>query len=141
MRFAGVAMATLVAGAAFAQTKTEKLGILMPEPHGHTFRALYVGIEKGWFAREGIELDFMVVPGGAINIVPQLAQGQGDIAWAGGYTIIQARARNAPILAINSASTESLWGMITREEDNIRKPQDLKGKTLGVVAFSSATHS
>jgi NitT/TauT family transport system substrate-binding protein len=134
------ALALAASGAAFAQSKTEKLGILMPEPHGHTFRLLYVGIEKGWFAAEGLDLEFMVVPGGAVNIVPQLARGQGDVAWAGGYTIIQARARNAPVVAIHSASTESLWGLITRAEDNIRKPQDLKGKTLGVVAFSSATH-
>ena len=118
----------------------EKFTLLLPEAHGHTFRTVYIGIEKGWFAEEGLEIDFKVVPGGAINIVPQLTQGAGDVAWAGGYTVIQARARNAPVVGIFSASTETLWGLITLKGSAIRAPRDLKGKTIGVVAFSSATH-
>jgi NitT/TauT family transport system substrate-binding protein len=140
---AGVLAAMLAAAvaAALAQPKPlEKVTLLMPEPHGHTFRVVYLGIEKGWFANEGIEIDFKTIPGGAVNIVPQLAQGAGDIGWAGGYTVIQARAKGAPIVGINSASAESLWGVITRKESGIRAPRDLRGKTIGVVAFSSATH-
>jgi NitT/TauT family transport system substrate-binding protein len=118
----------------------EKLTLLLPEPHGHTFRSVYVGIEKGWFAEEGLDIDFKIVPGGAVNIIPQLAQEAGDVAWAGGYTVIQARAKGVPIVGINSASAETLWGLITLKQSGIRAPQDLKGKTIGVVAFSSATH-
>jgi NitT/TauT family transport system substrate-binding protein len=118
----------------------EKFTLLMPEAHGHTFRTVYVGIEKGWFADEGLEIDFRVVPGGAINLVPQLAQGAGDVAWAGGYTVIQARAKSVPIVGLFSASTETLWGLITLKSAGLRVPKDLKGKTIGVVAFSSATH-
>ena len=132
----------LPAGGAGAQPKKplEKFTLLLPEPHGHTFRTVYIGIEKGWFAEEGLEIDFKVVPGGAVNIIPQLAQGAGDVAWAGGYTVIQARAKGVPIVGIFSASTETLWGLITLRGANITTPKDLKGKTLGVVAFSSATH-
>ncbi len=132
----------LLPAAAVAQPKkaAEKFTLLLPEPHGHTFRTVYIGIEKGWFADEGLEIDFKVVPGGAVNLVPQLAQGAGDVAWAGGYTVIQARAKGVPIVGIFSASTESLWGLITLRGANIAAPKDLKGKTLGVVAFSSATH-
>jgi NitT/TauT family transport system substrate-binding protein len=130
-----------LASPASAQTRPlEKLTLLMPEPHGHTFRVVYLGIEKGWFAQEGLEIDFKTIPGGAVNIIPQLAQGAGDVGWAGGYTVIQARAKSVPILGINSASTETLWGLITRRETGIRTPKDLRGKTIGVVAFSSATH-
>lgn len=129
-------------GGAVAQPKKplEKFTLLLPEPHGHTFRTVYIGMEKGWFAAEGLEIDFKVVPGGAVNLVPQLAQGAGDVAWAGGYTVIQARAKGAPIVGIFSASTETLWGLITLRGANITTPKDLKGKTVGVVAFSSATH-
>jgi len=130
------------AGPAAGQGRTplEKVTLLLPEPHGHTFRSVYVGMEKGWFAEEGVEIDFKVVPGGAVNIIPQLAQGAGDVAWAGGYTVIQARAKGVPIVGINSASSETLWGLITRRDGGVREPRDLRGKTLGVVAFSSATH-
>ena len=131
-----------VAGPATGQARRplEKVTLLLPEPHGHTFRTVYIGMEKGWFADEGLEIDFKVVPGGAVNIIPQLAQGAGDVAWAGGYTVIQARAKGVPIVGINSASAETLWGLITRRDGGVREPRDLKGKTLGVVAFSSATH-
>jgi NitT/TauT family transport system substrate-binding protein len=127
----------LVSFGAHAQ---ETLRLLMPEPHGTTFRALYTAVEKGWFKDENIKIDFLPIPGGAINTVAQIAQGGGDIAWAGGYTIIQARARGVPIVGIQSASAESLWNLISHKDANIQKPQDLKGKTLGVLAFSSATH-
>ena len=134
-------LALVVAASVAAQPKQlEKLTLLMPEPHGHTFRVVYLGIEKGWFASEGVEIDFKTVPGGGVNIVPQLAQGTGDIGWAGGYTVIQARAKGVPVVGINSASSESLWGLITRKESEIRTPKNLRGKTIGVVAFSSATH-
>jgi len=118
----------------------EPFKLLMPEPHGSTFRAIYAGIEKGWFKEEGLEIVFLPIPGGAINLVPQLAQGAGDIAWAGGYTVIQARSRGVPVVGINSASAESLWCLITHRESGIRLPADLKGKTIGVLGFSSATH-
>jgi ABC-type nitrate/sulfonate/bicarbonate transport system substrate-binding protein len=112
----------------------------MPEAHGHTFRVVYVGIEKGWFAEEGLSIEFLPVPGGAVNLVPQLAAGAGEVAWAGGYTIVQARARGVPVKAVHSASTESLWGFITREDSGIESPADLAGRTLGVISFSSATY-
>jgi NitT/TauT family transport system substrate-binding protein len=126
--------------AAFGASAQETLRLLMPEPHGTTFRALYTGVEKGWFKEEGIRIEFLPIPGGAINLVSVLSQGGGDIAWAGGYTIIQARARGVPIVGIQSASHESLWNLISHKDANITKPADLKGKTIGVLAFSSATH-
>lgn len=125
---------------AFGARAEETLRLLMPEPHGTTFRALYTGVEKGWFKDEGIKIDFMPIPGGAINLVAVLSQGGGDIAWAGGYTIIQARARGVPIIGVQSASAESLWSLISHKDANITKPADLEGKTIGVLAFSSATH-
>ncbi|TFZ02630.1 hypothetical protein EZ313_15340 [Ramlibacter henchirensis] len=126
--------------AAFGAHAEETLRLLMPEPHGTTFRALYTGVEKGWFKEEGLKIEFLPIPGGAINLVSVLSQGGGDIAWAGGYTIIQARARGVPIVGIQSASAESLWNLISHKDANITKPADLKGKTIGVLAFSSATH-
>ena len=126
--------------AAFGARAEETLRLLMPEPHGTTFRALYTAAEKGWFKQEGLKIEFLPIPGGAINLVAVLSQGGGDIAWAGGYTIIQARARGVPIVGIQSASAESLWNLISHKDANITKPADLKGKTIGVLAFSSATH-
>jgi len=139
---AAAAVAALLGAAPLqsADAQTQKLRMLMPEPHGHTFRMFYIGAEKGWFREEGIELEYLPIPGGAINLVPQLAQGTGDIAFAGGYTVIQARARGVDVVGINSASTESLWALIAHKNSNIRRAQDLKGKTVGVVSFSSATH-
>jgi NitT/TauT family transport system substrate-binding protein len=118
----------------------EKFTLLLPTPHDHTYRLAYIALEKGWFRDEGLDIEWNIVPGGAVNIVPQLAQGAGDVAWAGGYTVIQARAKGAPALAIMGASTETLWGLISHKAAGIQKPADLKGKTIGVVAFSSATH-
>lgn len=118
----------------------EPFKLLMPEPHGSTFRAIYAGIEKGWFKEEGLEIQFLPIPGGAVNLVPQLSQGAGDVAWAGGYTVIQSRARGVPVLGIQSAASESLWTLIAHKDAGIKTPADLKGKTIGVVAFSSATH-
>lgn len=133
-------VAGLLSLASLSAAALEPFKLLMPAPHGHTFRSIYTGIEKGWFKEEGLEIVFLPVPGGAVNLVPQLSQGAGDIAWAGGYTVIQARARGVPVVGVHSASAESLWALITHKDANIRRPADLKGKTVGVVAFSSATH-
>jgi len=135
-----VAIVAIAVCPAAAQQKLASFRILMPEPHGYTFRAIYIGVEKGWFQAEGLDIGFLPVPGGAVNLVPQLAQGNGELAYAGGYTVIQARARGVPVVAVNAASTESLWGLIARRASQIKKPADLRGKTLGIVAFSSATH-
>lgn len=134
----GAAVGCMLAGVVKASTQT--LRILMPETHGHTFRLLYLGLEKGWFAAEGLDIEFLPVPGGAVNLVPQLAQGAGDIAFAGGYTVIQARSRGVDVIGIHSASSESLWSLIAHRDAGIAGPEDLRGKTIGVVAFSSQTH-
>src|SRR5579883_533665 len=88
-----VAIVAIAVCPAAAQQKLASFRILMPEPHGYTFRAIYIGVEKGWFQAEGLDIGFLPVPGGAVNLVPQLAQGNGELAYAGGYTVIQARAR------------------------------------------------
>jgi NitT/TauT family transport system substrate-binding protein len=138
---AAVTAGLLGSGRAAAAAKPlEKFTLLLPTPHDHTYRLAYIALEKKWFADEGLDIAFNVVPGGAVNIVPQLAQGGGDVAWAGGYTVIQGRAKGAPVLGIMGASTETLWGLISHKAAGIEKPADLRGKTIGVLAFSSATH-
>lgn len=132
--------AAALALCSWAAQAAEPLRLLMPEPHGPLYRAIYAGIEKGWFKEEGVEMVFMPIPGGAVNMLPQLTQGVGDIAWAGGYTVLQARAKGVPVVGIASGASESQWSLISHKDANIRTPADLKGKTIGVVAFSSATY-
>lgn len=147
----GVTQSTPGAGGAAATTASLQkvtvgyIPILIYSP-------IFVGIEKGYFREQGLELDLQALSGGA-DMLTQTAAGNFDVG-AGGigsaYLNLAARAKQlnqkqaikivAPLHAEKPPlATPLVVGKKQYDEGQYKTIADLKGKKVAVNAFGAAT--
>ncbi len=95
----------------------------------HSF--LYVAIEKGYYEEEGLSVNIRF-PSNANDAISMVAAGQADIGLYYQQDVIQARAeQNVPVKSIGAVVQGPLNIVLSVKEENITKPEDLVGKTIG----------
>ena len=95
----------------------------------HSF--LYVAIEKGYYEEEGLSVNIRF-PSNANDAISMVAAGQADIGLYYQQDVIQARAeQNIPVKSIGAVVQGPLNIVLSLKEENITKPEDLVGKTIG----------
>ena len=95
----------------------------------HSF--LYVAIEKGYYEEEGLSVNIRF-PSNANDAISMVAAGQADIGLYYQQDVIQARAeQNVPVKSIGAVVQGPLNIVLSLKEENITKPEDLVGKTIG----------
>ncbi len=103
--------------------------------------AIYLGVEKGLFSSEGINV--IVRSGrGSSDVVTKLATGAADIGTGGLAALLQAKASdNVPVKAVMSLYTLQPDAIFTTTESGIDGLKDLVGKTVATATFSSSNVS
>lgn len=95
------------------------------------FIGFYVANEKRYYAEEGLEVD--IIPGGFnINPVMKVRMGEADIGIATADQVLLQKAEGHDIKAIGNVFNKSIACFMSRKSLNIRSPQDLIGKKVGV---------
>lgn len=95
----------------------------------HSF--LYVAMEKGYFANEGLQVNIRF-PSNSNDAISLVAAGQADIGLYYQQDVIQARAnQNVPVKSIGAVVQAPLNVLLFMQSENIQTPMDLKGKTIG----------
>src|SRR6185503_20862949 len=91
---------------------------------------LNVAERKGFFAREGLQLEVLPIPGGTDRIVAALDKGEIDAGKNATPYLIQAVLKGSDAVAIIAQTTNPVYSLIVRPE--IKTFAELKGKTLGL---------
>ncbi|WP_298020473.1 ABC transporter substrate-binding protein [uncultured Dysosmobacter sp.] len=95
----------------------------------HAF--LYVAIEKGYYAAEGLKVNIRF-PSNANDAISMVAAGKADIGLYYQQDVIQARAnQSVPVKSIAAVVQKPLNIILSLKEENITSPRDLVGKTVG----------
>ena len=90
----------------------------------------YIGVHEGYFAKQGIEPDFIYVPT-APGVMQQLVSGSLDVVGVDGVVEpIHARAKGADVAILRMTSNTTPYEMIAKPSINSIK--DLKGKTITI---------
>src|SRR6185437_3700887 len=90
----------------------------------------YIAIHEGYFAKQGIEPDFIYVPT-APGVMQQLVSGSLDVVGVDGVVEpIHARAKGADVAILRMTSNTTPYEMIAKPSINSIK--DLKGKTITI---------
>jgi NitT/TauT family transport system substrate-binding protein len=92
----------------------------------------FLGKERGYFAAEGIDLEIQEGRG-SVSTIQAVAGGTADFGYADIPTMIKAATKGAPVISTGVLLQKSPMAVISLAEYNIRKPQDLKGKTVAVT--------
>jgi NitT/TauT family transport system substrate-binding protein len=101
---------------------------------------LDLGIQKGFFAKRGIEIKKTVLQSGN-DIVLALANNNGDIGYLGFVPMYIARTQGIKLTLISASEVEGTsvddnWqNIMVKGNSAIRTPQDLAGKTIAVNAL------
>ncbi len=99
----------------------------------------YLGIAKGLFAAEG--LDVVILPGrGTADALAKLGSGAADIGTGGLSTLLSAKANGQlPVTALMPIFTKQPDAVATVSRNNIAGLKDLVGKRVASAPFSSST--
>lgn len=129
-----VALATLTSCAEKPKDAGDKVGESVTVGLTYTpniqFAPFYVAAEKGYYKDAGLNVTLRH-HGAAEDLFGALKSGKEDVVYAGGDEMLQARSKNLPIVDIATFYQKYPVGLIVPKESDIKKPTDLKGRTLG----------
>ena len=129
------ALFALAAAPAFAQGK-EKVVLLLNWYVYSEHAPFFLGKERGYYDQEGIDLEIQEGRGSGVT-VQAVAAGTANFGYADVATMIKAASKGAPVTAVGVALQTSPMSAMGFAEKNIRKPADIKGKTVAVTPGDS----
>src|SRR5574341_307689 len=140
-----VSMVFGLAGGAFGQGRTPTRLRVVHVPV-LIFAPLYVAIEKGYFAQQGLEVELITTPGG-VSSFAVLAGGNAEIVVGGlGAALFNAAARGLDFKVVGPVhmekppvSTPLVVSKRAYDSGEIRSIRDLRGKRVSVNVIGSAT--
>jgi NitT/TauT family transport system substrate-binding protein len=96
----------------------------------------YYGKEKGIFAAEGIDLDIQEGRGSGVT-TQAVAAKTATFGYVDVPTMMRAAVKGAPVVATGVLLQTSPMSAMGFEEKNIRKPEDIRGKTVATTPGDS----
>ncbi|MBM3519670.1 MAG: ABC transporter substrate-binding protein [Alphaproteobacteria bacterium] len=131
---AAAALGALVAGSTGALAEAVKLQLKWVTQA--QFAGYYVAQSKGYYKDAGLEVTIM--PGGPdINPQQVLAGGGADVVIDWMPSALATREKGSPVVNIAQPFKRSGMMLTCRKDTGITKPEDFKGKTLGVWFFGN----
>src|SRR5262245_1881907 len=100
--------------------------------------SIWVAEEKGFFKKQGIDVEVIVIGGGGARVVSSLLAGDLHFSVGGGEGSIRSQVRGAETVIAASSLSKGLQRVMARPE--IKSYQDLKGRKIGITQYGSAAH-
>jgi len=94
--------------------------------------------DKGFFKANNIEMKYVPGAGGG-SAIRNMLSGAADVAFTDPASFFQALDKGENLVAIYNIYPQNVFNVVSPVERGIKKPEDLKGKTIGVYSLSSGT--
>ena len=101
-----------------------------------SYLGLWVAHDGGFFAKEGLEDQMILIPSGS-QLAQVVVAGEVDIAALNGSSAMAAALQGADIRIVGNTTNKLIFSIYVRSE--IKTIAALKGKKVGVTRFGSAT--
>ena len=94
--------------------------------------------DKGFFKAKNIEMKYVPGAGGG-SAIRNMLSGAADVAFTDPASFYQALDKGEKLVAIYNIYPQNVFNVVSPVERGIKKPEDLKGKNIGVYSLSSGT--
>ena len=101
------------------------------------FAGLWVAKEAGAFEKHGLVPDLIYIASGSVTVQAMMG-GDVHLAIGASNAVVTAILRGAPLVAVGSVANRP--GMILWAQPEIKRPEQLAGKILGISRFGSTSH-
>lgn len=99
---------------------------------------LFVADHYGYFAEEGLDVDFLYA--NAADILTNVAVGNVQFGFPNGDAVIAARANDLPVKVIHTTYQNGIGAVLFKTESGIETAADLAGKTVAVTSYGSPNY-
>jgi NitT/TauT family transport system substrate-binding protein len=99
---------------------------------------LLVSEEKDFYKNQGINVELIPGAGGG-DAIKNIITGKADIAFTDPGSLFFALNQGEKLKVIYNIYPQNVFNVVSLKESNIMKPEDLKGKKIGVYSLSSGT--
>lgn len=110
---------------------------VVPNPSALTWLPYWVAVGEGYFGEEGLSPTLEAVDGSSACI-QAMSAGQAQIGAPGPGPTLGAAARGVDIKFLYNLYPKSVFGLLVNDDSPIQKPEDLKGKVIGVGTADGA---
>lgn len=142
-----IAVVVVVAGAIgaavvlYTPTPTGKqVNIVLPVVPSSYWSMFYSAANQGYYAEEGLNVSMVYVSEGGFGVIKQIAAGKGEFGYAGGDTLMVARSKDIPVVAVYQAGHSSPWSIIAKKGAGINELTDIEGKTMAIQGPENPLH-
>jgi NitT/TauT family transport system substrate-binding protein len=103
---------------------------------------LYLGISKGFFEEEGLDVTPVVAQGGAA-IIPAVVNGDQEIGFSNVVSLMLAQTQDLPVKIISQGiqatddAENDTAAIAVKGDSDIREPADLEGKTIAINTLNN----
>ena len=121
---------TVVACERQQETKAlDEVTVQLKWVHQAQFAGMYVAQEKGYYAQEGIQVNFLE-GGQGVDIADAVISGKAQFGVVAPEDVLISRSRGAPLQAIAAIYRRSAVVFVAMADSHITRPQDFPGKTV-----------
>jgi ABC-type nitrate/sulfonate/bicarbonate transport system substrate-binding protein len=118
----------------------DKVTVQLSWFHGVEYAGFYTAIEKGYYADENIEVT-LNAGGPDINPLDEVANGKAQFGIGQGDSLIIAKTNQQNFVSVATIFRNNPLAITSLKDDNIQKPEDLNGKTVGVYSDDLSGYS